>query len=281
MDASKLERTLGDTNLSIGTHLAMETLFWKDMKLYDESREFEKHDLSEYSLHLFNVFTLLRNVLNSIQFNDKIQLLMDYPTVSSYLYDEIETVKYLYTQYGFQAQIYFPDYTRVIKNFNVKKEYPSVVLWQLYQAMRGFIDKMFPDKEKNYGIIFTDYRLPKLETKKPFLLTTSFGVDLLNKGNFANLESHTGNLIKREHFGKKYHSIGKNDLSDLPMIGELYYILGDNGLVKPFDIKTRREVYNMSINNKWTYRTTGSKVSYDLNRNPLTKGILTGFNNLY
>ena len=281
MQVDKLTRTLGDSNLSIGTHLGMESLFWNYIKLYDEEREIDKQDINNYSLHLFNIFTLLRNVLNSIDYNDKIHLMSDVKTISSYLLDEVYTLIHMYKEFGFKVIVYFPDYSKVIKNFNVGKEYPSVVLWQLYQMMNGFLLELLKDKTKYPEIVFTDHRLPEIKELKPYLLTTSFGVDLLNKGNYLLLESHTGKVLGREHFGKKSHSIGKNDLTHLPMIPQLYYILGDTGLVKPFDFKTRRTVYELSIANHWTYRTSPSRVNFDLKKNEITRYILNNFKNIY
>lgn len=276
------ERVVGDTNLSIGTHLAMESIFFNKIKLYDENREIpNKIDISKYSLHMFNILTLLRNVLNSFVYNDKIEILSKNTEIKSILLDEIFTLDHIYKMFDFKAIIYFPNYKVPIKSMNVNREYPNNNQWTMYTLLSKYIENLLKDEEIKHYIKVTDHILPKVNDVKPFILTTSYSLDYLNKGKYDLLESHTGVLKSRDKFGSKYHSIGKLDLDSLPMIEELYFILGDSSLVRPLDLKTRRLVHQLSIEKKWTYRTTGDKVKYDIKSNKELSGILEGFKKVY
>lgn len=276
------ERVVGDTNLSIGTHLAMESIFFNKIKLYDENREIpNKIDISKYSLHMFNILTLLRNVLNSFVYNDKIEILSKNTEIKSILLDEIFTLDHIYKMFDFKAIIYFPNYKVPIKSMNVNREYPNNNQWTMYTLLSKYIENLLKDEEIKHYIKVTDHILPKVNDVKPFILTTSYSLDYLNKGKYDLLESHTGVLKSRDKFGSKYHSIGKLDLDSLPMIEELYFILGDSSLVRPLDLKTRRLVHQLSIEKKWTYRTTGDKVKYDIKSNKELSGILDGFKKVY
>lgn len=276
------ERVIGDTNLSIGTHLAMESIFFNKIKLYDETRVIpNKIDVTKYSLHMFNILTLLRNILNSYVYNDKIEILSKDPEVKSILLDEIFTLDHIYKMFDFKAIIYFPDYKVPIKSLNVNKEYPNNNQWTMYTLLSKYIEDLLRDEEIKQYVKVTDHILPKVDDRKPFILTTSYSLDYLNKGNYDLLESHTGVLKSRDKFGGKYHSIGKLDLDSLPMVEELYFVLGDSSLVRPLDLKTRRLVHQLSIDKKWTYRTTGEKVKYDIKSNKELSTILNGFKRVY
>ena len=59
-------RIVGSTNISIGTHLALETLFSEDIGIYDNQRDFTKDNPDEYKYHIYNLYTIIRNILNSL-----------------------------------------------------------------------------------------------------------------------------------------------------------------------------------------------------------------------
>ena len=52
-------RTTGASELSIGTHLALESLFFDKLKLYDDTREFKKLKIQDYSYHNKKYFKCL------------------------------------------------------------------------------------------------------------------------------------------------------------------------------------------------------------------------------
>lgn len=280
----RYERTVGDTNLSIGTHLAIESLFPDEVELYDEEREFDEVDPKKYQYHIFNVYTLLRNVLGSIEVNDKIGLLKDTEGIASLLVEEIKQLSYLYQSMGVRLVLILPDYKKAIKGMNNMKKPMEVKGWLYFLAMESFLKAMFKSESVLPEVLRTSHLFPRFEKtqdNRPFLVTSHIGIDLLNKGDFDLLESHTGALVKRSQFGKKYHPIGETDLSDYPFCGELYYLLGDRQIVKPFDLKFRLAVRSVAEENKWTHRTTVMKVMYDVNRNLLLKGMIGGFRNPY
>ena len=68
--------------LSVGTGLALETLFTPTQESVDPERIVENlPDLSVYSLYIFNLSTLMRNILNSFKFEQIA------PVSNSKLYD--------------------------------------------------------------------------------------------------------------------------------------------------------------------------------------------------
>lgn len=284
MKIDKIERVVGGTNLSIGTHLALESLFFNSVDIYDEDREFEELNPSDYSLHMFNIFTLLRNILGSIELNDKFKCFEDPDTLTRYLVEEVQTLVYLYKELNMECMVYYPTYDKALRSLNFGKDPMEVRGWKMYLQMREYLKNLFKKQEFLPMVVKTSHRFPeRKETKeiRPFLVTTHYGIDLLNRGNFCLLESHTGALITRDKFGKKYHSIGETDLSDYPWLPELYYLLGDTQLVKPLALKFRKRIAEIAISKKWTHKTTASKVKYDVNIDNLLKGVINGYKPVY
>lgn len=263
-------RTHGLSGISVGTHLALESLFFNSLLPFDEEREFKKLNIKDYSYHVFNVFTIIRNILNACEEKDKLKILMDkeFPNL---LKDEVELINALYTGTTCKPYLFYPDYTEVIKKLNVKKlptaTEPMKQLVNITNTVANLKKRKLiqEDNLPNVGEK-KKHLLPKLEGK--VLITTHCYVDLFNKLDLYLLESHTGVLKTKNQWNTKYHQVGESDLSNLPFEQSIYYLLGDRNLVVPSKLMLRRKLLEIAKKFNWSPLTTTIKIQTDLMRVP-------------
>lgn len=244
---------------------------------YDKERPIPNVvDLSKYKFHYINVLTLLRNIANSFKDPDKVSIFTNRDFVNIVI-DEFYMLEGFYRDTP--LVIYHCDYTKVSQALN-KDKVNNADKYIQFDLANTIITKLVKQvdaiKEK---VKMLDHRLPKINEK--FLLTTSSGVDLLNSGNYDLLESHTGVLKLKHQFNTKYHKVGKYDLSSLPFVESLLYILGDNTMVKPYPFVVRREVMDISISKNWTTETTSSKINANIRESPNLKFVFNNYNKMY
>jgi len=243
------DRTVTVTGLSIGTGLAMETLF--DVEPYDKDRaKPTKVKPSDFKLHVYNIYTLYRNVVGSIKYNEKDRLVAD-NKVKEQLLNDMYNLITLYDPVDTELVFYLPDYTKIYREYNKGKDGSVYKPYVDYTFMKDNISKLnFP------GTVFKGMvkdLLPRGDIRS--LLLTSYTVDLVN--HYASpglmlLESHTGKIKNRTEFGTKYKPLGKRDMTHLPMNSKLLYILGDKTLVKPLSTLDRRAIYEISKVKLWS-----------------------------
>lgn len=273
-------RTLGSSGLSIGTHLALETLFAKQMLIFDEKREFEEVDPNKYDYHVFNIYTLSRNILNATPYKYKDELIRDKNFVKILAY-EAEVIKELYRNTKCKALLFYPNYEPVYKAFNVNKppwEINARVEHLMIKDAIDKIDKKVRIKSCNDG---KGYKLPVEYKANKLLMTTNIVCDLLNPGHIDLLESHTGRLKSKSELYSKYHKVGKEDLSHLPFQQELLYILGDTHIVRPLSIIIRRSLLAASVKYNWNVRTTSEKIKFNLRMEPDLREVINSFKPIY
>lgn len=275
LDLTTLDRTVGSSGISIGTHLALESLFGDQMLLYDEEREFEKININNYDTHVYNIFTLLRNLVNSFNnIADKSQI---YQANGLYklLSKEILLIAQHYNNKKCKPVLFYPDYDNVYKKYNANKNPVEHNMYKEHTLQREILKNI--SKKHNINSI-NNGNGPKLPyIKGKVLITTHIPYDLLSTNNIDLLESHTGRLRKRSSFNSKYHSVGQLDLSHLPYLEELLYILGDGIFIGITPLSIRRALIELSIKSKWTVRTTSVKVNHDLKRHPELKEVIKYF----
>lgn len=258
-------RTTTSFGLSIGTGLALESLFEPTEERYDPDREIPINvNVDSYKIHIFNIFTLARNILSSINEKDKDSLLNN-KMFSETLRNEIHLIHALYEYKACNPVIFIPDYSKVYKNMNAGKD---TGITKAYIENEKILSKL-----KNFNvdvdikILKGSYKIPTLEGK--ILITTSIPVDLLNKNlDLTLLESHTGKLKRKKDFYTKIHKLGKHSLEHMPFIQEVVYFMGDSSIVLPQPLKIRRQFYELSIERNWTSRTTSVKVRDDISKVP-------------
>ena len=238
-------RTVSGFPISIGTSLALETIFDPIQPVYDETRVVpNKVDVTTYSLYLFNISTLLRNLLGALPESSDVYTLNNKDILET-LQEEIEWLTYFFTNNNLNIKFY-------IHNYNYPKTY--------------YKDKLrVPTTEKQLKVVsIFDYCLNKLFTNKSIsafskdihydkkdsvLILTHVPWDLLSYSNFVKfdlLESHTGVVKTRKDWYTKYYKLpGDRDMSFLPFIEYLLVLFGDHVMFKPDKLEKRLEVYEM------------------------------------
>ena len=255
------EKETSSFPVAIGTGLALESMFDPVIDPYDPDREIpNKIELKDYKYHIWNIYTIIRNLLHSVDEKDKISLITD-KNFTKELNQEIDTLVNLYNNTDLTVVIFIPDYDKVMDSFNKHKvsEFTKPMVELL--AVRDYLKNYTPD-----GLINTitgGFNIPRMEGN--ILLTTHLTVDLLNKHNkITLLESNTGKVKSKYEWYTKYHPIGKRDLDTIPMVEEVLYILGDHNMVIPAPLTTRLELYQVAIDRRWTSKTTREKIVADL-----------------
>lgn len=274
-----LSRTLSSFPLSIGTGIMLESVFSNTIPRYDATRKIPNLvKIDDYSTHVYNVFTLARNILSATPVKEKNKLIMDEYFIPTLL-DEVYNLASMYNLTKCKLVIFMPSYKSVLKNMNIGKDtlnHTDAFMWDLMNSVIYKFKHLF-----EIGMITDTYHIPKYKEK--ILLTTSYPVDLLNKsGDITLLESHTGKLKPKWDWYTKLHKIGTKPMNVFPFIEELVYILGDGNLVLPTPLKQRQLLYEVAVKNNWTARTTKDKIMFDLKRDDKTiHSLLTTYSNLY
>ena len=255
------EKETSSFPVAIGTGLALESMFDPVIDPYDPDREIpNKIELKDYKYHIWNIYTIIRNLLHSVDEKDKISLITD-KNFTKELNQEIDTLINLYNNTDLTVVIFIPDYDKVMDSFNKHKvsEFTKPMVELL--AVRDYLKNYTPD-----GLINTitgGFNIPRMEGN--ILLTTHLTVDLLNQhSKITLLESNTGKVKSKYEWYTKYHPIGKRDLDTIPMVEEVLYILGDHNMVIPAPLTTRLELYQVAIDRRWTSKTTREKIVADL-----------------
>lgn len=66
-----------------------------------------------------------------------------------------------------------------------------------------------------------------------------------------------------------------------PFMEELYFLLGDNTLIKPQALSVRYQLHILALENKWNFRTTKDKVMNDLKKNSTIYDIMKNFKSVF
>ena len=273
------ERTIGDSGLSIATHLSMENIF--PIPRYDLERPLANPlDLNDYTYFLFNFYTLVRNIYNSYKETDKVSIIKD-KDFYSVIEDEVLLLQNYFDNFNkTKFVIYRPDYEDVFKSLNIGKEYKLGVKYEDYLIIDKYIDKFLSKGNNLYNMVEqTSHLFPKMEGD--VIVMTHFSHDLLNKGRLYLLESHTGKLKSNKDFYTKLHSVGVRDMSYVPFCEQTYYIFGDTNLIRALPIIVRKNVLALGIEKNWTYKTSPAMIKYHLESDTDTKGILKQFKSIY
>lgn len=278
MEKSFGNRTVGASGISIGTHLMFEAVEeFRDIKLYDEQREIDKVSVNKYKMHIFNMYTVIRNIANSFENVTDIADMLQHQNMLDILIDEINNIMVLYMDAECQLVFWSPDYTELYKSFNKGKPTNENVTYQKHLNIKAFLDT---NKEKlQHTVRYTGYKLPRIEGD--VLITTNMVVDLLNDSNLTLFESHTGVMKTKSEFNSKYKKFGKNDISHLPFIEDLLYFLGDDVFILTAPVNVKRELLEISKANNWNIKTTKSKLISDIKKGPLVKEYYNNFDRKY
>jgi len=268
------QRTKSAFPLSIGTSLALESLYPGRDKPYDEKREIPTVDKTGYRQIYINLHTLFRNLVSS-QKEDLKKLSVT--EVVDTLLSEMEIIDSIFSNEG-QSQI-----TPVFYNLNYEEiqrlyrklpagfsmRVPETPHQKAYHSLLMQVvdkhEKSFKDHVIYYDAAFLSVKT-KEEQKPAAMMLSHHPWDLLSSYNFSTLgllESHTGVLKKSHLWYTKYNAIG--EMPPMPFDRKLLLVFGDKEICKPTVLGLRKLIKELAVTKQWTGSTTIEKVTFDLN----------------
>lgn len=242
-------RPMSGFPISIGTSLALETLFQPITDVYDETREVpQKVDPSTYDIYLINVSTLTRNLIHSVPWRDISTIKKS--DVLDALLEEIDFLTGFFNAANLSVKFYWNSYSYALKSYDSKKIRIPTTAQQL--AVQQLMDYCTTPIRKQ-GDVLTFGKDISYERTAKCLLMTHVPWDLLSWGNFHKLdllESHTGTVKSRKDWNTKYFPIKGKDFSILPFMEYLLTTLGDHVMFVPSPLKDRVELYEVLLKKK-------------------------------
>jgi len=276
------ERVVGPLGISIGTEIMLESLFPMGNNRYDPDRKIPNVlKPNDYKIHYYNIYTLARNLLGSYKNRSDQDAVMNDNTLIVELVHEINVINSLYNEYKCNPVLFIPIYDKVYKGLNLDKQ---VVIADKTSKLISYIIYYF--KREKYDIdmdiLSNTYKLKPTTDK--VLITTHLPVDLLNRRILKNLlllESYTGKLKNNKEWYNKYHKIGKLNLDIFPFNEEVYYILGDDYMIRPMRLTLRRDLHKLASEKRWTQYTDWVKVKADLVKSSTFSELIKNYKRLY
>jgi len=275
--------------VSIGTGLLLETLFTPVNGVFDINRKYEKFDPNMYHKHYFNIYTLCRNILSSLPTEENALLLTHNstpPEMIETVLSEIETIKNMYAETELEPVLFLPNYSEPMKNVknakegsNTKKAYTQAIGVKVSNGLSKLVGKGMP-----IDVVSKTHKIPT--TVKPSLITTHLALDLLNNSNVNQnglhlLESHTGRLLTRKGFFKKYNHTQATTSPHLPMVEVLLYLFGDGELIPTAQHKIKKEAMLFAEKGGINPFTTNHVVIEKLKKSHLLYDTIKGFKYAY
>lgn len=253
-----LER-ITSADVSIGLGLMLEAIFRVDNR-YDEKREVpEKVDINKYDYHIYNVLTVLRDARSSITGK------YAQSDLFNVVVDDMNVIDAMYHDTDCKVILMFPDYTRIMKEMNKDKEIKTTKKFSDLLELYDLSLKFKKDGFKGLTCSTVDVKSPA-SFKGRVLLTTSYLIDMQLLGVYDILESHTGRLKNKHKLNTKFMTIGKKDLSHIPYFKSTHWIFGDTTFVSSLPIGQRKEIYDISIEKKWTTQSSEVKIISDIRK---------------
>lgn len=267
MDALELFPSMQTSafSLSIGTSLALESLFPGRSAPYDPERKIpERVDATKFASCWVNLATLYRNVAAAISPEDMANATEQ--KMADVILSEISLIDDLFANEGGNRckPVFYHSSYRDIQGF-----FKSDVQLRVSTT----------DKQKHYDNVWlgTAKLLDKVSDKirafsgevKPAryersLILTHYPYDLVGFKAFEELvllESNTGLTKPRSRWATKYYPIPGADMTVLPFMRKLLFVFGDKVQIKPFPMKFRKELLDIAIANKWDGMTTPDRVN--------------------
>lgn len=244
MHKALINRAFSGFPVSIATGMALETLFEPVQPVYDDSREVPKKvNLKDYNNYIFNVSTLLRNLLNSLPSSEI--LLIPKKDILDTLLDEITFISELFQMENLNINFYINNYQYVKDTYdkeNILRKPTTDKQLIIENIMKYCLD--FISKHDDVTL-FT--KSIKYKNTDQALLLSHIAWDLLSYDNFIKLdllESHTGVIKSRKLWNSKYYPLPDHDMSFLPFMEYLLVKFGCSNMFKPAPLKERIELWN-------------------------------------
>lgn len=277
------ERAMSGFPLSIGTALAMETVFSPQQPVYDPQRVIpDRLDITQYQHAWVNLTTLFRNLSSSIT---KEVFVQTHPgEFAAVLEDEIAVIQNLFATEGSnvcKVSFYYSTYhsllTRITPGLGFRLPHTEA---QKYADSRLQETIKLLEKRSDTLVKFDDALTPKHHEKA--LVLTHQPYDLTGFKHFSSLdllESNTGLVKPKVRWNTKYYPIPGEQMTHLPFHKKLLLALGDKVLIKPTPMSLRKQILATSVKRHWHPATTLDKVKLDLDLDiidPYTKAVWAG-----
>lgn len=258
-------RTVSAFPLSVGTSLALESVFTSEQPSIDPDRKAPQQiKITDYNKMWFNVGTLFRNLYNAVDRSalryvtatdaaEAIIAEMDFiaDLVSKESNDQTTPVFYICT---------YDDLTSRFKMGSLRLPRTDLQLAyaKLYEATLKVI--------KNRSISGRIREVIEFKSKfsggsSNALILTHFPIDLLNASKFRSLdllESHTGILKKQPDWYTKYYD--GRELNMLPLNGILLTVFGDDHHFRPQPKAMKEALLTLAKERRWTVLTSARDV---------------------
>jgi len=249
-------RTIGALPLSIGTSMALESIFLRPAPSYDPLRKVPNTvKISNYTEIWINIQTLIRNIAQSV---DRIRYMeCNSLHVLEILNTEIDIITSLFQNEGSGVCLpifyYCTYHTLKARHKNrVKFRESTTVIQRSYDLKEEQVLTRLNKSTDSIRVLDSEL---KPHHRSSALIMTHIPYDLTSYDQFRQLdllESHTGVLKTRTTWNTKYAAFGQDSLSHLPFLEELLLIFGDKNHLEPQHRKTRQMVYDISLKAKWT-----------------------------
>lgn len=233
-------RTMSGFPVSIGTGLALEAIFTPIEESLHEAPPTPLPDPSIYTSYVFNVETLIRNLLNSLTYQDTITI--RHKHFLEVIVEEIHFLSSFFESNNTQALFYTNSYQYFRDTYKDKIRNPTTDKQHLTSAIIDYVLKHAPREIQEVQQFSKDISFGKDQKS---LLLSHVPADLLSFSKFSTLdllESHTGTIKSRRHWNTKYYPIPQEDMSFLPFLEYLWSVFGDRQLIKPSPIKERKQL---------------------------------------
>lgn len=244
MNEKLASRSMSGFPVSIGTGMALETLFDPVQAVYDDTRQPpDKVNLNDYTNYIFNVSTLLRNLTSAVPSSDILTiskkdildaLLDEISYLTEFFHSEGLTINFYTNNYAFVKQTYEKE--GILRKATTDKQ---MALDNIVKYCLDFISKQDEVSQFSNAIHYARDDQALIFTHVPW--------DLLSYGKFIKLdllESHTGLIKSRKLWNTKYYPIPEHDMSFLPFMEKLLVTFGDNVMFKPAPVKERIDLWN-------------------------------------
>lgn len=253
------ETAISNTGINIATGIILDEILNGNISL------------SKYKHYLFNLHTFIRNFLSCLSGNtaDKIKMINN-KRLQKRIAEEMLLDLSIYIEHfkDIEIIIYVPNYKllgKKIPKFKSINEFTSIKQAILF-VQDFFVDIIVEKLSENNLLVCEDHRLPKLNK---LLITTHIGMDLLNyqyRKDVSLLESHTAKLKRYDEFYTKMYKLPNRDMSIVPFNETAYRIFGDEWFIPPSNIKLRKVIYDIGIDNKWTCNTREAEMMTHIKR---------------
>jgi len=263
-----LDRTISSFPISISTASVLEAIFEPLIDPYDvEKVPDKKIRINSYRYHYYNVYTMLRNIIDSISTKNR-DILLKYNIIDvlvKTLQKELFRITDLYSNTKCKPILYIPNYKDYMELPSLKevgrhtKEYrKQLKIEETVSYLRK--NRVLTDIE----VLILDKN--KLPDTKYSLITTHYPVDLLHTTDTCKLlESHTGKLKDKTEFNSRYSKLSGFDNTILPFNHILLYTLGDNGtIIRGVNVSIKRAILRIAYEKRWLPYTKLHHVKHDL-----------------